>query len=86
MRVVTFTRYSVIEVITITPVFLFTVLNFLRTLTASCSENNFIINALSKSYTVKKRKNKKKKYGSMRLTPTQHLRLLTTLALPIRCC
>ena len=89
MRLVTFTHYSVLDVMTTTPVFLFGLLNLLRTIIAGLSSISFKINALSKIYTVKKRKskkNKKKKYGSMRLTPIQHIRLVTALTLPIGCC
>ena len=76
-RVVTFTRHSVIDIVTTVPVFLYGVLRLLGFLSVSCSVLNFKINAIIQMYTVWRRKNKnKKKYSRMSLTTSQYLRLL----------
>ena len=76
-RVVTFTRHSVIDVVTTVPVFLYGVLRLLGFLSVSCSVLNFKINAIIQMYTVWRRKNKNKKKNSrMSLTTSQYLRLL----------
>ena len=73
-RVMTFTRHSVIDVVTTEPVFLFSVFKLLGSM--SCAIINFKINAIIQIFMVKRRKNKKKKYGLMKLTTCQYLRLL----------
>ena len=78
-RVITFTRHSVIDVVTTVPVFLFSVFKLLGSMSVSCAIINFKINAIIQMFTVKRRKNnnkKKKKYGLMKLTTSQYLRLL----------
>ena len=73
---VTFTRHSVIDVVTTVPVFLFSVFKLLGSMSVGCAMINFKINAIIQMFTVKRRKNKKKKYGLMKLTTCQYLRLL----------
>ena len=89
-RVVTYTHQSIMDFIQIAPVFLFTVFKFLRSMSDRFSVFNFKIDAINKLFTVKKRKNRKKnkkKYGSMKLTTSQYLRLLCVMTLPFeRCC
>jgi hypothetical protein len=85
--VVTYTHHSVIDFIQIAPMFLFGVFRLLRSMSDSFSEFNFKINAINKFFTVKKRKNKKKKkYGRVKLTTCQYLRLLCVMTLPVERC
>ena len=67
---VTFTRYSVIDVLQTAPVFILTLLRFLKSSTPvfGFSTFNFKLNAISKLFVAKKRKNKKNKFGSVNLT------------------
>jgi hypothetical protein len=86
--VVTYTHHSIIDFIQIAPVFLFGVFRLLQSMSDRFSEFNFKIDAITKMFTVKKRKNKKKKkYGRIKLTTSQYLRLLCVMTLPVeRCC
>jgi hypothetical protein len=68
-------------------VFLYSVLQLLVSMSVGCAITNFKINAIKQMFTVKKRENKKSKYGRMKLTTCQHLRLLCLMTLPIeQCC
>ena len=57
-RVITFTRYSVIDVIQVAPVLIFSVLRFLQASSSSFSDFNLKFNTINKLFTVKKLKNK----------------------------
>ena len=70
-RVMTFTRHSVIDVVTTAPVLLYGVFSLLGLLSVNFANLNFKINAIIQMYTVWKRKNKnknKKNYDRMSLT------------------
>ena len=73
---VTFTRYSVIDILQTAPVFVLALLRSLKSSSLGISAFNFKLNAINELFLAKKRENKRSKYGRVSLTTCQYLRLL----------
>jgi hypothetical protein len=75
-RLVTFTRYSVIDVLQTAPVFVLLLFRSLKSSSLGISTFNLKLSAINEMFLAKKRNNERSKYGRVTLTTCQYLRLL----------
>ena len=85
-RMVTYTHYSVIDVLQNVSALLIAVYSLVTTLSANFAAFNFKLTAITNMYSVSFRRDSKDNYGRVTLTTAQYLRLICAVALPTKLC
>ena len=79
---VTYTHYSVIDVLQNVSALLIAIYSFVTFLSANFAAFNFKLTAITNMYSVSFERDSKDNYGCVNLTTTQYLRLICAVALP----